>query len=136
MAGYPAYDRDMTPVSTLRGEESSLVTLIGDAAHPMSPFKGQGANQALLDAVQLARCIVRTPRYLLPGQRRHGCVFPFENTHEALAEAERLMLSRARGKVEKSRAAAKYLHSTAALAEGNCVRAHAAEAAETGAREE
>jgi 2-polyprenyl-6-methoxyphenol hydroxylase-like FAD-dependent oxidoreductase len=136
MAGYPAYDRDMTPASTLRGEESSLVTLIGDAAHPMSPFKGQGANQALLDAVQLARCIVRTPRYLLPGQRRHGCVFPFENTHEALAEAERLMLSRARGKVEKSRAAAKYLHSTAALAEGNCVRAHAAEAAETGAREE
>ena len=136
MAGYPAYDRDMTPASTLRGEESSLVTLIGDAAHPMSPFKGQGANQALLDAVQLARCVVRTPRYLLPGKRRHGCAFPFENTHEALAEAERLMLSRARGKVEKSRAAAKYLHSQAALAEGNCVRAHAAEAAETGVREE
>lgn len=126
MAGYPAYDRDMTPAKMLRGEESSLVTLIGDAAHPMSPFKGQGANQALLDAVQLARHIVRSPDYLLPGDRRYGCVFPVSSTQEALSLAERRMLERAKGKVEKSRDAAKYLHSPAALAEGNRVRAHAA----------
>mmetsp|Transcript_52525 Transcript_52525/g.170629 ORF Transcript_52525/g.170629 Transcript_52525/m.170629 type:complete len:323 (-) Transcript_52525:423-1391(-) len=33
------------------------VAITGDAAHPMSPFKGQGANQALVDALELGRCL-------------------------------------------------------------------------------
>jgi 2-polyprenyl-6-methoxyphenol hydroxylase-like FAD-dependent oxidoreductase len=33
------------------------VTLLGDAAHPLTPNLGQGACQAIEDAVVLARCL-------------------------------------------------------------------------------
>ncbi|MGW5940048.1 FAD-dependent monooxygenase [Streptomyces celluloflavus] len=43
------YDRD-----TLRKWSQGRLALLGDAAHPMLPYMGQGANQAIEDAMGLA----------------------------------------------------------------------------------
>src|SRR5712691_9838434 len=46
------YDRE-----PLRHWSKGRVTLLGDAAHPMTPNLGQGACQAIEDAVVLAKCL-------------------------------------------------------------------------------
>ncbi len=129
MSGHPAYDRDPLRSSAdchpslptgsggSGGGTSSRVTLIGDAAHPMSPFKAQGANQALLDALALCKALLSSD-YTRRGRR------PVE---EALREYEDEMCARSAVKVIKSRNAAVQLHSPAALAVGNVTRAFAAE---------
>jgi 2-polyprenyl-6-methoxyphenol hydroxylase-like FAD-dependent oxidoreductase len=55
------------------------LTLIGDAAHVMSPFGGDGVNNAMLDAAELARLLVE-----------------HQDWAEAVAEYEALMVDRVR----------------------------------------
>jgi 2-polyprenyl-6-methoxyphenol hydroxylase-like FAD-dependent oxidoreductase len=113
VSGYPVYDRELLKPELLH--KSRNTTLIGDAAHPMSPFKGQGANQALLDALALARSISK------------GCS-PFSNWREVglrksvLNEFESKMLKRSASKVKDSADAAQFLHSEIVLHESDAPR--------------
>ncbi|MCO6009807.1 FAD-dependent monooxygenase [Actinoallomurus purpureus] len=52
---------DIYDLPPLPGYAAGRVALLGDAAHAMTPNLGQGACQALEDAVVLAACLDRTP---------------------------------------------------------------------------
>lgn len=110
ISGYPVYDRELLTTEAL--EKAGAITLLGDAAHPMSPFKGQGANQALLDALALARAIATAcgpySEWRTVGLRA-----------SVLNGFELEMLERSASKVKDSAAAADFLHSDIVLHKGD-----------------
>jgi salicylate hydroxylase len=100
--GIPAFDRDIVPI--LDSEKDGIqIALVGDAAHPMSPFKGQGANQALLDAVDLVDIIAKNNLDL----------------HTAINQYEDQMIKRVYTKVMQSRERVTTFHIPEALSTQN-----------------
>lgn len=114
VSGYPVYDRALLEPELLANAKN--VTLIGDAAHPMSPFKGQGANQALLDALALARGIAKGCQ---PASQWRDDWKKAGIRDSVLMDFESEMLERSASKVEGSAEAAEFLHSDAVLHEGD-----------------
>ena len=79
------YDRDPIPAWT-----SGRVTLLGDAAHPMLPYLGQGACQALEDGAVLANALAAAPA------DPAGALAAYERTRRPRA-SQVVLTARARG---------------------------------------
>ncbi len=76
------------------------LTMIGDAAHVMPPFAGEGANMAMLDALELSEC-------LTSGQ--------YSSLQEAIADYETNMRKRATIAAKESLENGERMHSENAL---------------------
>jgi 2-polyprenyl-6-methoxyphenol hydroxylase-like FAD-dependent oxidoreductase len=77
------------------------LTMIGDAAHVMPPFAGEGANMAMLDALELSEC-------LTSGK--------YNSLKEAISVYEKNMQKRASVAAKESVENGELMHSENALA--------------------
>jgi 2-polyprenyl-6-methoxyphenol hydroxylase-like FAD-dependent oxidoreductase len=110
----PLYDRDARRLRTK--QQASRITVAGDAAHPMSMFKGQGANQALQDGPLLAKMLTvvdkNTPKSAVDSYGRP--ILSRDALLNRIRRYESQMVQRAHSRVIASRSAAAALHSHSA----------------------
>lgn len=81
-------------------ETKSNVTLMGDAAHVMPPFAGEGANMAMLDALELSECLTDNH---------------YSTLQEAISQYEITMRKRAATATKESLDNGERMHSETAL---------------------
>lgn len=82
-------------------EAKPNVTMLGDAAHVMPPFAGEGANMAMLDALELSECLTSGEHNTL---------------HQAITSYEINMRERASAAAKRSLENGERMHSEGALA--------------------
>ena len=63
------------------------VVLVGDAAHAMPPFLGQGANQAMQDAYVLAKCLATCGADIKNSSKVNEALQSYSNTRRPPTEA-------------------------------------------------
>jgi 2-polyprenyl-6-methoxyphenol hydroxylase-like FAD-dependent oxidoreductase len=81
-------------------EAQPNLTMLGDAAHLMPPFAGEGVNMAMLDAVELSHVLLSDD---------------FEDTHAAIAAYEEQMRARASETAAGTMESTRVLHSPDAI---------------------